>query len=87
MARISGREQARRALVVAAAVAVTACSDVQVFTRAAVKAQDGTFFAAQQFAQYEPFQATGLRFELREDSLLTITFSAEGFVWPKDPNG
>ena len=38
----------------------------------------------QQFAQNEPFQATELGFELREDSLLTITFSAEGFVWPKD---
>lgn len=85
MAEISWREQARPALVVAAAVGVAACSHVQVFTRAAVKAQDGTFFTAQQFAQYEPFQATELRFELREDSLLTITFSAEGFVWPKDP--
>ena len=84
MTKTSWRERARRALLVGAALTVTACSHSQIFTRAAVKAQDGTFFTAQQFAQYQPFHATELPFELREDSLLTITLSAEGSVSPKD---
>ena len=84
MAKTSWQEQARRALLVSAAFTVAACSHSQIFTRAAVKAQDGTFFVAQQFAQYQPFQATELPFELREDSLLTITFSAEGSIQPKE---
>jgi hypothetical protein len=49
-----------------------------------VKAQDATFFVAQQFAQYARFPATELPFELREDSLLTVAFSAEGSVTPTD---
>jgi hypothetical protein len=86
MAKIACREHARLALLVGAALTVAACSHSQVFTRATVKARDGTFFVAQQFAQDQPFQATELPFELREDSLLTITFSAEGFITPKDAN-
>ena len=79
-----------RSLIAALALllpATTACSGgTRTFAVASVGSQDGTFFAANTaLLPFQPIPKATLTFELKEDSLLTFTFSAEGFVFPVSP--
>jgi hypothetical protein len=68
------------------ALATAACSGTRMFAVASVGPQDGTFFAASPtLLPFQPIPKATLTFELKEDSLLTFTFSAEGFVVPLSP--